>query len=87
MRISSREKIFFLSEELTYKYGGHDDQLSKKYWGMDEFRVCAIEKNIKNNIFSLSQKILAIRHLIKKIKIITKGGNNRSNHTGIPRIY
>ena len=34
LRVTAREKILFLDEPLTIKFGGHDDQLSKKCWGM-----------------------------------------------------
>ena len=44
LRISSREPVGLIDRELTVKHGGHDDQLSKKFWGMDRFRLYAILK-------------------------------------------
>ena len=79
LRVSSKIKIHFLEDKLTIKHGGHDGQLSKKYWGMDRFRIMAIEKNILNNWFNEEQKNYAIDDLISKIKIILIGAKNRNN--------
>ena len=79
LRASSKIKIHFLEDKLTIKHGGHDEQLSKKYWGMDRFRIMAIEKNILNNWFNEEQKRYAIEDLISKIKIILIGAQNRNN--------
>ena len=57
------EKVLFLDEPLTIKYGGHDDQLSKKYWGMDRFRVKALEKLILNHELNLNKKV-ALKSLL-----------------------
>ncbi len=79
LRVSSKEKIFFLKDKLVVKHGGHLDQLSKKYWGMDRFRVKAIEKNINNNYFSKNQNLIAIDYLLEKIKVILGGAKKRKN--------
>ncbi len=79
LRISSKEEIGFINKSLVNKYGGHNDQLSKKFWGMDRFRVISIEKLIKNQNLNDTHKFLAINHLVKKIKIILNGAKKRKN--------
>jgi len=37
LRIARRYEIGLLPENFVIKYGGHDDQLSQKYWGMDRY--------------------------------------------------
>lgn len=44
LRIASEYEIGLINEKLIYKYAGHSEQLSFKYWGMDRFRVRALEK-------------------------------------------
>lgn len=44
LRIALEFEIAFLDRKLVKKYAGHKDQLSFKYWGMDRFRVLALEK-------------------------------------------
>lgn len=44
IRIALRYPYHFLPQPLIIKRGGHSDQLSRKYWGMDRWRVQALEK-------------------------------------------
>ena len=79
IRITSKEEVGFLDNPLVVKYGGHDDQLSKKYWGMDRFRIKSLEKNLKNNWFTAEQKKSVFNILIKKLSILSNGAKKRDN--------
>ncbi len=83
LRITSNEPVYFINELLTIKNGGHKDQLSKKYWGLDRFRVQSLEKIIFQNILNDNQKDLAYGVLIKKLKILINGAKKRNNQTVI----
>ena len=72
LRILLTEEFGFLDEELVLKYGGHPDQLSRTYWGMDRFRVFSLEKLIQKNE-SPEKKLLILRVLQKKCEILSKG--------------
>jgi len=47
LRILAYEPIGLIEEPHTIHYGGHADQLSQKYWGMDRFRVKTLTKLLK----------------------------------------
>jgi glycosyltransferase involved in cell wall biosynthesis len=47
LRILREEPIALVDQKLVTKYGGADDQLSMKHWGMDRFRVKALEKHLE----------------------------------------
>ena len=79
LKICSSEEVLFSQDKLTYKYGGHKDQLSKSYWGMDRFRIKSIENIIKNFDLTYKQKKQAKKELIKKLKIIINGAFKRNN--------
>ena len=79
LKICSSEEVLFAQDKLTYKYGGHKDQLSKSYWGMDRFRIKSIENIIKNFDLTYKQKKMAKKELIKKLKIIINGAFKRNN--------
>ena len=79
IRITSKEEVGFLDSPLVLKYGGHCDQLSKKFWGMDRFRIKSLEKNLKNEHFSKSQKINVLDTLIEKLTIVSDGALKRGN--------
>ena len=63
----------FLEETLVKKHGGHADQLSTRYWGMDRYRVISLENLIKVPNLSSAKKEQAIRTIIKKYQILAKG--------------
>ena len=79
IRITAREEVGYIDEPMLIKHGGHSDQLSKKFWGMDRFRIFSLEKNLRNNWFSIKQKESALEILIKKLEIIVNGANKRGN--------
>ena len=43
LRITARESVAYVEVPQIYKYGGHEDQLSRAFWGMDRFRIQALE--------------------------------------------
>ena len=79
LRLSSKIEIGYLNEPLIKKYGGHLGQLSTKYWGVDRYRVKALEKLLINNFLTYDQKIKVLETLLKKINIILLGAANRRN--------
>ena len=79
IRITAKEEVGFLDSPLVLKYGGHSDQLSKKFWGMDRFRIKSLEKNLKNEHFSKSQKINVLDTLVEKLTIVSDGALKRGN--------
>ena len=81
LKICSNERVLFIDQTLTLKYGGHKDQLSKSYWGMDRFRIKSIENLVLNCDLKSYQKHMAINTLIKKLKIIINGAYKRKNYS------
>ena len=73
LRICSKYSVLFLDQKLINKYGGHDDQLSKKYWGMDRFRLIALEKMIDNPNLKSTDRMATINMAIDKARILQKG--------------
>ena len=78
LRISARFPILYLNEKLITKNGGHLSQLSKKYWGMDRFRIKALENIIRNDSISEKYKNMAKKTLIEKARIYLKGLKKRN---------
>ena len=79
LRICAKYPVLFVGEPLLNKFGGHDDQLSQKFWGMDRFRVEALHRIIKLGGLSKSQKRKAIDVLIDKCYVLIKGSEKRGN--------
>ncbi len=79
LRICSRYPVLYVDEALITKYGGHDDQLSRKYWGMDRFRIQALNKIISETNLNDSNRQAVIKIMIKKINIYLAGAEKHGN--------
>ena len=79
IRIAAKYPVHLLPKALIVKRGGHADQLSRKYWGMDRFRVIALEKALHLDL-TPRQKGLVRQELVKKYHILAKGYEKRNKH-------
>lgn len=77
LRIAARYPVDFIDDKLIVKRGGHADQLSRKHWGMDRWRVRAIEKIIHEPALSKSKRRLAVQALSKKCDVLISGFSKR----------
>lgn len=73
LRLFSRYPVTLVDEPLLVKYGGHDDQLSRKHWGMDRFRIKALCKVLDEGHLSESQANAALNTLYSKAEVLIKG--------------
>ena len=80
LRVCALYPVLFLSEHLIIKYGGHADQLSRQYWGMDRFRVQALEKILQRGHLSRDAQLATLRVLLQKITIVLQGASKRNNN-------
>ena len=79
LRICSRYPVLYIDEALITKHGGHDDQLSHKYWGMDRFRIQALNKIISEAKLNDSDRDAAIKMMQHKINIYLVGAEKHGN--------
>ena len=79
LRLTAKLPVTYLPEQLVVKYGGHDDQLSKKYWGMDRFRIVSLEKLICSRTLTNVQIQSAAKEMKIKLDIYLQGARRRGN--------
>ncbi len=83
LRICSRYPALYVDQALLEKTGGHDDQLSRAYWGMDRFRLVALAKLLRSSTgtstLSAEQRQLTQATFVQKHKILLKGAVKRNN--------
>ncbi len=77
LRICATEPVAFVPGPQIRKYGGHADQLSRKHWGMDRFRVRALEKIIDSGRLDAGDRATACAMLIRKAGILAAGARKR----------
>ena len=77
LRLLLEEKVGLVDEKLVIKHGGHDDQLSTTIWGMDRFRVIALQKILNNPLLGNDRKVNVLEVLHKKCDILAQGAEKR----------
>ena len=77
LRLGVQEPVHLIDTPLVLKRGGHADQLSHQFWGMDRFRVVALRKLLDSGRLSLQQRAATIRMLHKKCRILANGALKR----------
>ena len=86
LRLTAYHPVALLNEKLMTRHGGHSDQLSRKLWGIDRFRVQSLHKILSQEDLRSGDRSAAIRMLRKKCEILIKGFRNRGNMEEI-RVY
>ncbi len=80
LRITARFETHFIDEPLVIKHGGHDDQLSRRYPGMDRFRVKALNKMLESETLGAQDRARTIETLISKANVYLGGVKKRGRH-------
>jgi glycosyltransferase involved in cell wall biosynthesis len=77
LRIAVKYDFHFIEQSLIIKQGGHADQLSRKYWGMDRFRVVALKKMLDHTSLDKEKLKLTRLALLEKCSILIQGFKKR----------
>lgn len=81
LRLCGRYPVLYLEETLVTRYGGHADQLSARHWGMDRFRVAALEKMLRATELSDADRLGTLETLVAKLQVLVAGARKRGNET------
>ncbi len=78
IRLTWRFPVHLIPRPLTIKRGGHADQLSRRYWGMDRFRVQALEKALTLPLRP-EQRSQVEAEIVRKSWVLVRGFEKRGN--------
>ncbi len=73
LRIACRYPVFLIQQSLIIKEGGHPDQLSARFKGMDRFRIKALVKLIQESPLNEVQRQSVVKELSLKCRIYGTG--------------
>jgi glycosyltransferase involved in cell wall biosynthesis len=73
LRITKDYPVYFIETPVLIKRGGHPDQLSRKYWGIDRFRIQALEKLLQAGNLTAEQRAQTLQELRRKCQIVADG--------------
>ena len=86
LRLLKDNPIAFIEEPLIKKYGGHEDQLSRKYFGMDLYRVKSLVEIRKSQGLSQVQLQKIKEVITKKSEVLLKGALKHNNRKMIEEL-
>ena len=77
LRATSKFETKLIPEDLTIKDGGRPDQLTQRVWGLDRFRIRALEKMLASGTLSESDYKATLDEMLKKCGIFALGCEKR----------
>jgi glycosyltransferase involved in cell wall biosynthesis len=77
LRLGVRDPVGLLDEPLVIKRGGHSDQLSRRHWGMDRFRVAALAKLLAGHDLDAQRRAQVVATLQRKCGVLARGAQRR----------
>ncbi len=80
LRIAVDTAIPLIPEPLVVKRGGHGDQLSRSTWGLDRFRILALEKLLRSGLRGEKRR-WALEALAGKVAILAQGARKRGRES------
>jgi glycosyltransferase involved in cell wall biosynthesis len=86
LKITSLYEVGFIEEPIITKYGGHDDQLSAKYFAMDFWRIKALDRILKIRKLTPEQIQLAKAEIIRKGQLLLAGYQKHGNMSDFPEV-
>jgi glycosyltransferase involved in cell wall biosynthesis len=87
LRVAARESVGLVPDVLTVKYGGHDDQLSRRFKAMDYWRVKAIARILSSGGLSPENHQAAVEALQNKAEILLRGYVKHNNFKDLPEVF
>ena len=76
LRIGVERGVALIPTALVVKRGGHPDQLSRSMWGMDRYRIVALQKLLQTGLRG-KERNWVIEVLKRKVRILCQGARKR----------
>jgi len=77
LRILRNTPLHLVEQPLVLKHGGHADQLSRRHWGMDRFRVTALRRLLATGELDPQHAAATRMVLAEKCAILAAGAERR----------
>lgn len=72
--------VWLIDRPLVVRRGGHADQLSRRYWGMDRFRVASLLRLLTRHDLARPRRELIRTVVAEKCTILAAGAARRGRH-------
>jgi GT2 family glycosyltransferase len=79
LRLTARHEVLFVEEALLTKHDGHGDQLSHRVWGLDRYRIQALENLLASGLLNAIQEEQTLLELKNKLAVFIEGAIKHKN--------
>ncbi len=79
LRICHAFPVHYIDRRLITKYGGHADQLSRRFWGMDRFRIRSLVRLLQQQNLRQNYQFAVLSTLVAKLEVLLKGAAKHDN--------
>jgi hypothetical protein len=79
LRICHAFPVHYIDRRLITKYGGHSDQLSRRFWGMDRFRIRSLVRLLQQQNLRQNYQFAVLSTLVAKLEVLLKGAAKHDN--------
>ncbi len=79
LRLCHRYPVFYIDSPLITKYGGHADQLSRRFEFMDRYRILALHRLLREASLGAEDFAAAKSMLLQKLDILLGGAHKHGN--------
>jgi glycosyltransferase involved in cell wall biosynthesis len=80
LRLLAKYEVGFIPEVLLLKHGGHADQLSQRYVGMDAWRIKALVDLLADRDLTPTQREQVVATIERKATILARGYRKHGHH-------
>jgi hypothetical protein len=87
LRIVAYHSVQFIDEPIVIKHGDREDQLSRTVPAIDRYRIQAITKILEDPRLSDHYRDAAVRQLIRKCSVMSKGLARRGKQEEADQYY
>lgn len=85
LKLTSKYEVGFVEVPIIKKYGGHEDQLSRKYFAMDLWRVRAMRRMLASDL-QKDDRQATIEQMKRKSEILIQGYKKHNNLGDLPEV-
>lgn len=85
LKITSKYEVGYIETAIITKYGGHEDQLSRKFFAMDLWRVRSMKRMLNSNLAG-EDRLATVNELIRKAEILILGYKKHDNLGDLPEV-
>lgn len=83
LRVTATHPVALVERPLVVKHGGHADQLSRSRWGLDRFRIRALERAWRELPLAAGDRRATLETLLEKIGIVAGGARKRGRERAV----